>query len=646
MIILGGFIKDIKNFPRNYVAQLPTIFFFIILFILIVSFFGAGYAIMVSAFTTVFKVKNNKNLSIYELFKLFVLEALLCFLGIIASYNIFLCIFLNIFALFILVVLQSSQFNPKGAFGYAMTFVFAQLKPLGIANFSYEFFVMIICDIFLIIFLLLCSFFNKKEYSQIKNLQEGFSVLSSKLLLINSSEYKKVGDELFSYSTSYQQSAYFKKSRVGKTTNKVKIDYMIAILFQRSTYLCSDLNSGNYIDKFECMLCMDSLSIFLSNVKIKIGEGDNSVLISEAKNLIETGKFKDERIKTFYNSFLYMIILILKNVTIENRDKIKHPLTSNVSIYLKKLNKKISYKSFEVRYAVRLIFVMTLTLSICKVFDISHLYWIPLNALLLLQPSYEESNKRMFTRPIGTVIGCIIVYFIYPIIPGVIGVFMLSFIMLSIMYSMTPGTWYQPIFSTVYALSMASLSMNNTTAIGMRLLYLFIAIFLVMIINSLLFPSKKEYQFKLNFNTLKDIQLMGWELIYKSLLAHIDNSIFQDYLNYFHMIYNSSEDYIKSIEDKEKNENYMSILTIHWRMLSELEQILWMIQTKSIEYDDMENLFRLADYFTHFDINKLPISDDFIKENFLFNDENIKYFTEVYIKNINRLNTIYKTVDI
>ena len=104
MIILGGFIKDIKNFPRNYVAQLPTIFFFIILFILIVSFFGAGYAIMVSAFTTVFKVKNNKNLSIYELFKLFVLEALLCFLGIIASYNIFLCIFLNIFVLFIFMI--------------------------------------------------------------------------------------------------------------------------------------------------------------------------------------------------------------------------------------------------------------------------------------------------------------------------------------------------------------------------------------------------------------------------------------------------------------------------------------------------------------------------------------------------------------
>ncbi|WP_039945247.1 hypothetical protein [Anaerofustis stercorihominis] len=171
---MGDFIKDIKNLPRNYVAQLPTIFFFIILFIVIVSFFGAQYAIMVSAFTTVFKVKYPKNLSINELFKLFLLEALLCFLGIIATFNIFLCVFLNISVLFILVVFQSSQFNPKGAFAYVMTFIFVQLKPLGISNFSFELFVMLICDIFLIVSLMLFSFFNKKEYSQIKNLTRRF----------------------------------------------------------------------------------------------------------------------------------------------------------------------------------------------------------------------------------------------------------------------------------------------------------------------------------------------------------------------------------------------------------------------------------------------------------------------------------------
>ncbi|RGD75276.1 FUSC family protein [Anaerofustis stercorihominis] len=645
-MILGDFIKDIKNLPRNYVAQLPTIFFFIILFIVIVSFFGAQYAIMVSAFTTVFKVKYPKNLSINELFKLFLLEALLCFLGIIATFNIFLCVFLNISVLFILVVFQSSQFNPKGAFAYVMTFIFVQLKPLGISNFSFELFVMLICDIFLIVSLMLFSFFNKKEYSQIKNLQEGLSILSNRLLLINSGEYKRVCDELFSYSTSYQQSAYLKKSRVGKTTNKVKIDYMMAILFQRSTYLCSDLNNGDYINKFECMICIDSLSIFLNNVRIKIEENDNSILISEAKKLIKIGKFKDERIKTFYNSFLYMLILILKNVTIENRDNIKHPLTENVNKYLNRLNRKFSSKSFEVRYAIRLIFVMTLTVSLCKIFNISHLYWIPLNALLLLQPGYEESNKRMITRPIGTVIGCIIIFFIYPYLPGVTGIFILSFLMLSIMYSLTPGTWYQPIFSTVYALSMASLSMNNTTAIQMRLLYLFIAVFIVMLVNNLLFPNKKEYMFKLNINTLNDIQFMSWELIYKSLLSHIDNGMFHNALNYFHMIYMDSENYIKGMEDTNKAKKYRDILTVHWRMLSEAEQILWVIQTRSIDYNDMENLFRLADYFTHLEINDLFIDNDYLNDNFIFEDDNVNYFTRQYIININRLFEIYKNINI
>ena len=49
----------------------------------------------------------------------------------------------------------------------------------------------------------------------------------------------------------------------------------------------------------------------------------------------------------------------------------------------------------------------------------NHSYWLPLNAIVLLQPMYEESNYRLKTRFIGTVAGSIGVYILLSIFPGI-----------------------------------------------------------------------------------------------------------------------------------------------------------------------------------------------------------------------------------
>ena len=47
----------------------------------------------------------------------------------------------------------------------------------------------------------------------------------------------------------------------------------------------------------------------------------------------------------------------------------------------------------------------------------------------------------MITRPVGTVIACLLVHIIYPYLPGLAGVFIFSLIMIALMYCCTPGTW-------------------------------------------------------------------------------------------------------------------------------------------------------------------------------------------------------------
>ena len=129
---------------------------------------------------------------------------------------------------------------------------------------------------------------------------------------------------------------------------------------------------------------------------------------------------------------------------------------------------RCTMESFEMRFAMRLSMVMTVSCTVSYLLPFERAYWIPLNAFILLQPSFEESSYRMKTRPVGTLIGCIIEFFIHPLLPGLGGQILFALLMISLMYCAVPGTWYHPVFSTCYALTLATLTMNETTAITLR----------------------------------------------------------------------------------------------------------------------------------------------------------------------------------
>ena len=126
--------------------------------------------------------------------------------------------------------------------------------------------------------------------------------------------------------------------------------------------------------------------------------------------------------------------------------------------------RRLSLNNFEVRFALRLAVVMTISTTVSLLWEFEHTYWFPLHAFLLLQPSYEESAHRMITRPVGTAIGCLVVHLVYPWLPGLTGVFAFALAMISLMYCCTPGSWVHPIFSTSFALALATLTVKEGQA--------------------------------------------------------------------------------------------------------------------------------------------------------------------------------------
>lgn len=161
-----------------------------------------------------------------------------------------------------------------------------------------------------------------------------------------------------------------------------------------------------------------------------------------------------------------------------------------------------------------------------------------------------------------------------------------ALMMISLMYCAVPGTWYHPIFSTCYALTLAGMTMQETVAITLRLLFLAAAIGIVFLVNRFFFPIRKEALFRYNVRGLLRLNRSYWQVIRKELDQDMHLSVSSDILTYFHMIYGECTAYL------EKNPNLpfsmgvrMLLLTL-WHMFSELEQVHYLVRAGMIHPEE------------------------------------------------------------
>ena len=111
-----------------------------------------------SSTTTLFQIRRQRNNTGTYYIKLLFITLLLGMLAYLASRNAVLCVLLNFTVPFALVFFQSDQFAPKGYFGYAMTFVFLELRPPTPEEFPVQMLCLLFCTLVLIGALLLYAF--------------------------------------------------------------------------------------------------------------------------------------------------------------------------------------------------------------------------------------------------------------------------------------------------------------------------------------------------------------------------------------------------------------------------------------------------------------------------------------------------------
>ncbi len=639
--IFSKLSKGFSIFWKNFLSAYPVIIFFVVLFLITVSMFSLQYAMVVSIFTTMFNIQRRRQNSIGNFIKIFFISIFLCLLAFLTTVNPVYCLILNFCIPFLLVFLQSSRFNPKGYFSYAMLFIFLELMPVPASELPRELTAVMFSVGFLVAALVLYTLIfhpsSKKELDIRFGLKELADVLEQ--LAEGNADYKTRG-RLLDLEHKFHLTAYNNHKFIPVHNSHTKLYDMFSILFQRAAYLVHDTAWRTEMDA-EHIRELQELAEFLRYASQNINTRNNDPLIRQARVFLNEMKDADGRLRIFFRSFLHMLILIFRYITTEDTigarwNKI---CWAELSVHIKRI---CSLESLEMRFALRFSIIMTAGCAVNAFVNVTHAYWIPLNAFLLLQPDYEESAHRMKTRPIGTIIGCCVEYLVYPLLPGIGWKLLFAVAMLCLMYCATPGTWNHPIFSTCYALTLASMTMNETLAIELRVVYLLLAVLLVFVVNRFFFPTRRETQFRCNIKELLRLHNSYWELIKESMTHHTDISVSSEILSLFHMTYEQAVNYIKKPGIPFDPEYCRQVMLTLWHMFSELEQIEYLLQTNSIDRKCYPDLYHIADRIQK---QIYPSCTNLAWDDLRLQDlgEDLSYVLEQYMKNAKRLIQLHVT---
>lgn len=586
----------------KFMAALPIILFFLFLFYSTILLFGISYSILVSVVTILFKVNYRKSFTVRQLMVLVGTQFLMALLSFFASLSLPLCILLNLIVPFLLVFLQTSQFNQLGYFANAMCFVFLQLRPVGREGLALQMAALAYGLAVLTIVLFFCSLRNKKN-DHFAPAKRGLLLLADALRAqiepkAHATEQGKPSDSpasgqaepIFPILQGLYGEAYKSRGLTYVVSPRGKIQYMFALLFQRAVYFLTNPYQASMLSDPNRHDLLERLARYMETAGTDGFEQEE--LIRTGSELLAEVEECDEIPCVFIQNFLRLFLLILDNIRQDGGKQSSHGWKlPSYRRPLKKLFGQIKADTFETRFALRLSAVLTIGFAYSMISQANHGYWLVLNAFLLLRPMYEESATRIKTRFIGTLAGCLILQLLLPLFHGTGWHFLLATFMAVGLYMETAGTWQQALFSTCFALTLTTLALPQMLAAELRILYVVSAMVLVLLVNRFVFPTHQKGQFRYNLYQLFHIHHVYLRLLESSLAAPLDYGVICDVQIHYHLIHDQIIQYLKKA-GSEDSAFIKKLLWISWHMISEAEQMLFLInnrKTRTVNSAQMED---------------------------------------------------------
>lgn len=511
-----------------------------------------------------------------------------------------------------------------------MTFTFLQFLPVGWNGFVLQLEAMIFCCIFVFITIKLYHWMNRGKLG-ICTEREVMKLLGRILeKLLNEEDISEDLKDLFRLQRLLYQEANDKRGKRHVVTTAGKLQYMFALLIQRTTYLVSNQSEAlSPADENSRGLALELAGYMQKAGEIDFLSGDRRktrLLKRDGRRLLAEAEKEKDIFHRHVANFFRMFLFILHQAEVKERGILseqwevpaKHQFRERILAHFRP-------DTFEMRFALRMSVVLMSGMTFNLLFYDEHSYWFVMNAFLLLRPMYEDSNYRMRTRFLGTAAGCILVTLVLPFCDTMASHLILSGIMIVCMYTATPGTIVHALFVTCFALSMTTLAMGETMAVFLRMAYIAGAVLFVLIINKFFFPTSLGSQVRYNFQLLFHMHHMYLRMLEDLLTNHLDYWRICDAQIQYHAVLAQIRTDLPQVEKDDKDrEYYNKILNITWCMASEIQQMFFLVKHKKRGLKARRIMERYICY-TDYVLNQIQEMLHLKKEKKLMNIDGMKY---------------------
>lgn len=482
-----------------------------------------------------------------------------------------------------------------------MCFVFLQLRPVSTGRLPEQTMAMAYSLFIFAAALSICNLHRKKE-PDYHLAQKGLELLSQAIgKLMKGDSAQDMTGQIFLIQQGLYKEAYQSRGWNYIVNGQGKIKYMFAVLFQRAVYFLDNADQKKEFQ--EGAKRKIALKLFQYSTKAAKAdfhqEKERIVLLEEGRRLLKETENSEEELYVFGQNFLRLFLLIIEKL---KEIKEEEPQYDWKLPEYRKPVRRILYQMkpdvFELRFALRLSAVLTIGFTYNVMIHAEHGYWLVLNAFILLRPMFEDSAYRMKTRFFGTAAGCVILHFLLMIFHGTAGHFFLASLMVSGMYMEVPGTWIHAVYVTCFALTMTTLAIPQVLAVELRIAYVAAAVFFVLLINRFFFPTSMKSQFQYNLHLLFHMQHLYLKMILRSLSEEVLYGDICDAQIHFHLVYDQLQQYVNKTTVKDKT-RYQEILTASWYMVSNAEQMLFLLNSRRVKLKQtkkMEDYLDFTDY--------------------------------------------------
>ena len=557
----------LRDRRAQLVGTLPVIVFFIALFWVVQLGFGDRHLLAVSPFTTLFETRLEKYNPPSQYARFFLVSALALVGARLAVANVALCVAANLAMPFALVFMRSSQLNPRRYFPYTMLFAFLQLRPENLVTaFATQAAVLAACCVVLTAGLLLAGAVRHRAREARGRLHDRVRRLADALARAAERGFDEdLRVDLLALRRELAALAYSAREDSTAPPRTVNLLDMLATLAQRTAYLTGNFDwSGRHRGEHAALLAqLATLTGELDAVlDADASSGRRAVLEHRARALLADLDVDEPRFRIFCRSYLNLLVLILR--TADDPQQRVWRMSAAHAARTALFRKRPTLDSFEMRFSVRCGIVLAVSCSVNLLLPVDHLYWYVLHAYLLMQPFPDESSRRMRTRMAGTALGCVFVHAVALLNLGWIGVMALGMVLVAPLYAARPGTVTSAFFATAYAVTMASVSIDDGYATAMRLASLVLAVATVALVNRLVLPTSDRRLFAADARQLFAMVRSDWDLVRRTLDERVDTVVSSERLLHFQMVHTQANALLDAISAAgEKNAEISEVCLLY-----------------------------------------------------------------------------------